>query len=230
MSLAYLNSQEMEEAGLTPKSPFRVRAVPEPRHVTHGHPSQYAFLETDIPDNWPQARSTAPQRVHSPEFPIIRGGERLMPACHTGRHGIAPLPTAMQRNNEKSGVARAHRESGEHRKLCCVDGYDVSLPSPARGHRSMDPAVYSAERDRVRKPDETYRLLKLNTPQPYRTPKPAVGTVSGRRGRPPIAVSTGRVSIRNGGRMRTSSRTVAQMPNLPLSPPQARSCCRSPSR
>jgi hypothetical protein len=231
LSLAYLTSQEMEEAGLTPKSPWMgykgqfdsnrqmwntVTRVP------------YSFLETDIPDNWPAGQvPPLPQRV--PFTPNFQSYEVAKDSCRRAIQaamGITPLPTAMQRNTEKSGVALERIENLENiGSYHFVDGYDRALRLAGKVIDQWIPTVYSTERDlHVRKPDETYRLLKLNTAEPYpdaKNPNQLVHYPVEEVDHS-IAVSTG-PSFDSQRRANEDflSNMIAQMPNLPVTPPQA---------
>jgi hypothetical protein len=174
MSLAYLVSQEMEEAGLSPKSPwmgYKGQFDSNREMWLNCTKQAYAFLETDIPDNWPPGQiPPLPQRV--PFTPNFQAYEVAKESCRRAVQaavGVSPLPTAMQRSNEKSGIALERLENLENTgSFHFVDGYDRALRLAGRVIDQWIPSVYGEPRRplQVRKPDESYRLIQLNS-EPY---------------------------------------------------------------
>jgi hypothetical protein len=174
MSLAYLNSQEMEEAGLTPKSPWMGYKGQFDSNRTMWNTVTkipYAFLETDIPDNWPAGQvPPLPQRV--PFTPNFQSYEIAKDSCRRAIQaamGITPLPTAMQRDSQKSGIALDR--IGEQEAIGSyhfVDGYDRAIRLAGKVIDQWLPTVYGEEREvHIRKPDDSYRQIRINTPGPY---------------------------------------------------------------
>jgi hypothetical protein len=231
MSLAYLNSLEMEEAGLTPKTPYigykgqfdsgrkmwqAVTKIP------------YAFLEADIPDNWP-AGQVPPLPQRQPFTPNFQSYEVAKDSCRRAIQaamGITPLPTAAQRQNEKSGVALQRIQDLEATgSYHFIDGYDRALRLAGRVIDQWIPTVYGRENRtmHLRKADESYRQATLNTRDPYpdqKTGKPAHFPVD--EVDHSISVSTGPsfLSERDAVSDFLDS-LIAQLPKLPIAPPQA---------
>lgn len=229
LSLAYLNSQEMEEAGLTPKTPFlgykgqfdsnreqwkKITKIP------------YAFLEADIPDNWPVGQvPPLPGRV--PFTPNFQQYEIAKDSCRRAIQaamGITPLPTAMQRNNQKSGVALERMENLEALgSFHFVDGYDRAIRLAGMVIDQWIPAVYTRERVKhIRKPDDSYRRINLNS-APYPDEK------TGESVQFPVQPVDHAITISTGPSMLSQRDAVdkfldgliGQLPQLPISPPQA---------
>jgi len=230
LALAYLTSQEMEEAGLTPKTPFlgykgqfdSSRTMWE--SITK---IPHAFLESDIPDNWPAGQvPPLPQRV--PFTPNFQEYELAKDSCRRAIQaamGTMPLPTAMARDNQKSGVALARmQEEQSVGSYHFVDGYDRALRLAGRVIDEWIPTIYDRQRSiYIRQPDDSYNLIHVNTAGPYpdeKTLKPV---------QYPVQEVDHSISISTGPSYQSQreeandflNALVAQMPNLPLAPPQA---------
>ena len=174
MSLAYLVSQEMEEAGLSPKSPWMgyKGQFDSNRDMWLNCTKQaYAFLETDVPDNWPPGQiPPLPQRVpFTPNFQAYEVAKESCRRAVQAAMGVSPLPTPVQRANEKSGIALERLENMQATgSYHFIDGYDRALRLAGRVIDQWIPAVYDEPRRplQIRKPDDTYRLIQLNS-EPY---------------------------------------------------------------
>jgi hypothetical protein len=230
MALAYLISQEMEEAGLTPKTPFI------------GYKGQFdssrtmwrdvtkipvAFLEADIPDNWPAGQvPPLPSRVpFTPNFQAYEIAKESFQRAIQSAMGIMPLPTAAQRAGEKSGVALQRIENEEAQgSYHFIDGYDRALRLAGRVIDQWIPAVYGGQRNKhIRKVDDSYKLVTLNSGSPYHDAK------EGKAVHYPVDDVDHSISISTGPSYQSQREAVSdfldnligQLPKLPLSPPQA---------
>ena len=231
MSLAYLNSLEMEEAGLTPKTPYisykgmfdssrkmweTITKIP------------YAFLEADVPDNWPAGQvPPLPQRV--PFTPNFQSYEIAKDSCRRAIQaamGISPLPTAAQRAGEKSGVALQRIQDEEATgSYHFIDGYDRALRLAGRVIDQWIPTVYSRENRsmHLRKADESYRHAVLNTRVPYQDQKTL------KNAHYPVDEVDHSISISTGPSFQSQRDAVSdfldnligQLPKLPIAPPAA---------
>jgi hypothetical protein len=230
LSLAYLNSLEMEEAGMTPKAPFLgYKGQFDSSRTMWANITKipYAFLESDIPDNWPAGQvPPLPQRVpFTPNFQQYEVAKDSSRRAIQAAMGITPLPTAMQRANQKSGVALDRMETLEALgSFHFVDGYDRAIRLAGRVMDTWIPEVYTRQRSKhIRKPDDSYRRIDLNTEQPYPDHK------TGAQVHYPIDDVDHAVSI-SAGPSQNSQRDavsqfldtlIGQLPQLPISPPQA---------
>lgn len=115
--LAYIASQEAEEFGMAPRAPlqgYRGQFSPDEHRDINRIPT--AYLEFDIPKEWqpqwgPPPLPTRPQFVPNAqayEIAFERWRRSIQAAV-----GITPLPTAAQRQNEKSGIALQKIQSQE---------------------------------------------------------------------------------------------------------------------
>jgi hypothetical protein len=230
MALAYLISQEMEEAGLTPKTPFLGykgqfdSSRTQWRDVTK---IPYAFLEADIPDNWPAGQvPPLPNRVpFTPNFQAYEIAKDAQQRAIQSAMGIMPLPTAAQRAGEKSGVALERIANEEALgSYHFVDGYDRALRLAGRVIDQWIPSVYGGERNKhIRKANDSYRLVRLNSAAPYADGK------TGAQVHYPVEEVDHSISISSGPSAATQREAVSdfldnligQLPKLPVAPPQA---------
>lgn len=174
MSHAYLVSQEMEEAGLTPKVPYEGYAGQfETDKETWDEITKvpHAYVQANKPDWWndqwgppplPQKTQFTP---NFQEFEVAKdGASRAVQSAM----GISPLPTAAQRQNEKSGVALTKIQSQEQvGSFHFVDSFYASLEFAARVIESYIPVVYDTERTvPMHKPDDTREMVKISPDAP----------------------------------------------------------------
>lgn len=107
--LAYVASQEAEEFGMMPRAAlqgYKGQFDPEVHKYIHKVPT--AYIEFEVPNDWnpqwgPPPLPTRAQFTPNPqayELSYERWRRSIQAAM-----GISPLPTAAQRQNEKSGVA-----------------------------------------------------------------------------------------------------------------------------
>ena len=231
MSLAYLNSLEMEEAGLTPKTPFlgyKGQFDSNRDRWASVTKQPWAYLETDIPDNWPAAGQVPPLPQRVPFTPNFQQYEIAKDSCRRAIQaamGITPLPTAAQRANQKSALALDKIEDMQAvGSFHFVDGYDRALRLAGKIIDKWIPQIYESQRNlNIRKPDDSYRLITINTPAAY---------IDQRTGQPvhyPVTDVDHSITISTGPTFASQRDAVsdfldiliANLPNLPVSPPAA---------
>jgi hypothetical protein len=81
--------------------------------------------------------------------------------------GISPLPTAAQRNNEKSGVAldRIAQQQAQG-SFQFIDNYYVFLAGMGRRINELITKIYDTKRDvAIRKADDTQAIVRINDPE-----------------------------------------------------------------
>ena len=180
-SLAYLVSQEMEEAGQSPKVPYRgfvgaFNSDADGWENLNKKPLSY-IQEDPVYDD----KGNLLPRVMREQFvPNFQAYEVAKDACRRSIQaatGISPLPTAAQRNNEKSGVAlEAIQQQEALGSYHFTAGFERGVTRAARIIESQIPVVYGGE-DReigLQRPDESRRVVRLNTGEPYPDPKTGV--------------------------------------------------------
>lgn len=107
--LAYIASQMAEEFGMAPRAPLMgFRGTFDSQEHKNINRIPVAYIELNIPKGWQPAWGAPPLPQRSPFTPNI---ESYIAAYEQTRRsiqsamGIAPLPTAAQQKNEKSGIA-----------------------------------------------------------------------------------------------------------------------------
>lgn len=174
MSLAYLVSQEMEEAGLTPKVPWV------------GYVGQF---ETDA-ESWdnlgtiPRSRVQAdpvvdqatgqvlplPTRVQfTPNFQSYELAKEACRRAIQAAFGIMPLPTVAQEQNQKSGVAlnkiQSQQAVGSYHLVAALER---AVRRCGRIILKWKKPVYDTERViPLRRADDTQYTVRINTQEPY---------------------------------------------------------------
>jgi hypothetical protein len=107
--LAYIASQEAEEFGMAPRAPmqgYKGQFDPEKHKYLHKLPQAYA--EFGIPDDWNPSWGPPPLPSRMQFIPNAQAYEIAYERWRRSIQaavGVTPLPTAAQRQNEKSGIA-----------------------------------------------------------------------------------------------------------------------------
>jgi hypothetical protein len=229
MSLAYLVSQQMEEAGLSPKTPYvgyvgQFESDRENWETATRKP--HPFLQIDpMPDT--AMGQALPLPMRQPFTPNIQAFEVGKDSCRRAVQaamGISPLPTAAQRDNQKSGVALEKMQQQQAiGTLTFVDKFEAALAFAGRIIDSWIPDVYDTEREvAIRMPDDTHKVVKANA-GPYANPETGeeenyeVG-----EGQHDITIGTG---PSNESQREAASEfldiLIGNLGNLPVAPPQA---------
>lgn len=172
MLYCYLRSNEMEEAGMTPKAPFLAYA------------GQFDGFEDDwqnvgkVPLAYLQVNAkteatgdeTLPLPQRQPFLPNFAAYEVAAEAMRRGIQaamGTSPLPTAAQRRNEKSGVALEKLDQAQARgSFHFVDNFTRALEHSGRIGNDLLDKIYDTKRDvGLRKSDDTYDVGTINDPE-----------------------------------------------------------------
>lgn len=172
MSLAYLNSLEMEEAGLTPKVPYvGVKGQFESDADTWKEITKvpHAYAQYDLIVD--QSGNPLPAPVRQQFTPNFQAYEVAKDSCRRAIQsamGIMPLPTAAQRNNEKSGIALKNIQQQQSvGSFHFTANLHRALRMAGRIIEEWIPVVYDAERDVAITDDAGKRsIVKLNASQP----------------------------------------------------------------
>jgi hypothetical protein len=230
MSLAYLVSLEMEEGGLTPKTPYlgyvgQFETDKEAWDTATKIPHPYLQVDP-IPDSSNGAPLPLPQRVQfTPNFQAYEMAKDSARRAIQSAMGISPLPTSAQRDNQKSGVALEKiQQSTAIGSFHFVDNYERALKFAGRVIDEWIPVVYDTERDvAIRKPDDTQQVVRINTEGPYPHPEtnePQHFPVEDSDH--DITISTGPSDDSQRDAVRDFLDTlIGNLGNLPVAPPQA---------
>jgi hypothetical protein len=230
MTLAYLASQEMEEAGLSPKVPFiGYKGQFESDAEAWGNITKQprGYIQADpVVDEASGTVLPLPTRVpFTPNFQAYEVAKDAAKRAIQAAMGISPLPTAAQRQNEKSGVAL--QEIGKAQDIGSyhfVDSLDRALMYGGRVANEWIGAIHTEEQEMsLRKLDDTNRRVRLNTEAPYLDEKTGeMQQFPIDDGSHTVTVSTGPSSESLRQEVRDFVDTLlASLKNLPIAPPQA---------
>lgn len=171
--LAYcvLRSNEVEEGGMTPKTPFICY-----EGQLEGHEEEWAKVMRE-PLAFLQVKPTIdaasgqvlPLPIRQPFTPNFAAYEQVCEAFKRAIQasmGISPLPTAAQRQNEKSGIALQKIQSQESiGSFHFIDNYKRSLEHAGRIYDDLIGKIYDTARDvGIRNPDESHAKIRINEP------------------------------------------------------------------
>jgi hypothetical protein len=230
MSLAYLVSGEMEEAGLTPKTPYKgfVGQFETDRDaIEQSTKIPRAFLQFDpIPDGSGAVLPLPARESFTPNFQAYEVAKDSCRRAIQAAMGISPLPTAAQRDNQKSGVAIERMDQQQEiGSFHFVDGYDRAVSLGGRVIESYLPVVNDTEREEsIRKPDDSHAIVRLNTEQPYQDPSTGemVQYTMDPDAKHDVSVSTGPSAASQQEAVgKFLDLLLTELPTLPLAPPQA---------
>jgi hypothetical protein len=175
MSLAYLVTQQMEEAGLSPKVPYKgwkgqFESDADGWKNLNSEPR--AFIQADYPD-WALERGITvnlPTReAFTPNFEAYEVAKESARRAIQAAMGISPLPTSAQRQNEKSGVAlekiTAQQDLGSFH---FVDNFERGIELCGKVVQSWLSVTYDTEQEMaLRQRDDKHKVVTLNTKEPY---------------------------------------------------------------
>lgn len=172
MYYCFIRSQEAEEAALTPKVPFigyvGQFATDQKTWQTMSK-TPHAYVQADpVLDATGQSVLPLPER--QPFTPNFQAYEVSAEAARRGIQaamGINPLPTAAQRQNQKSGVALEKIESQEDKgSFHLIDNYNYSIELTGKILNAWIPFTYeeAGREEGIRMPDESYKMVKINAP------------------------------------------------------------------
>lgn len=172
----YMRTAEAEVTGMTPKTPY-MGAVGQFSTETdweniHRIPTGYAEYNAKTDATGEQILPPPSRPAYEPAIqPLEIGAEAARRAIQAAM-GITALPTAAQRQSEKSGVAleriQTQQQIGSYH---FIDNYDRSLQHTWRIMNELVPIYYDTARDvPVRNKKEEHSTLRINDPQ-YKNPK-----------------------------------------------------------
>lgn len=178
MTLAYLCSQQMEEASLSPKATFigytgQFETDSEAWETINKIP--HARVQADpVVDGATGAILPLPTRIpFTPNFQAYEVAKDSARRAIQAAMGISPLPTAAQRQNEKSGVALERIDQAQQLgSYGFADNFERALCYAGRVMDEWIPVVYDSEREMaLHRRDDSHEMVQLNTPEPYVDPK-----------------------------------------------------------
>lgn len=171
MFYCYLRTCEAEESAMTPKVPFLgVEGQFEGHEDEWGSvgKSPIAFLQYKAQTNNTGANVLGPptRQPFQPNFAAYEMAAEAAKRAIQAAMGITNLPTAAQRQNDKSGVA-LERISSQQQKgsYHFIDNFLMSLEHSGRIMNDLLDKTYDTARDvGTRKADGQYNVTRLNDP------------------------------------------------------------------
>ena len=198
-TLAYLVSQEMEEAGLSPKVPYvgyKGQFESDAEAWENLTKVPRAYVQTDVVVDGAKGEVLPlPQRTQfTPNFQayeLAKDGARraIMSAM-----GISPLPTAAQRNTEKSGIALQRISTQEAiGSFHFTDNFDRFLENLGRQINELIGPVYDTKREipAMTDDDKPYVVLANHSPEEVEEEEEKSNTLATDKGRFDVTISTG---------------------------------------
>lgn len=174
MGLAYGVSQEHEEAKLTPRVPiigyvgqFQTDKNAWDTLTEHA----YGYVQADpVADKATGHVLPLPQRTgYVPNFAAYEMFKEAKKRAIQAAMAVTSLPTAAQRQNEKSKIALDKiDEMQQVGSFHFADNYDRSVALEGRVMDGWINAIYDNEREmQLRQKDDSYKKVTINTEQPY---------------------------------------------------------------
>lgn len=170
MMHAFLTSQEAEEAGMAPKSPlqgFKGQFESDAEAIEMLNKIPRSSVQFDVPTDWnpqwgPPPLPTRPQ--FEPNFQLYEVAKDAASRSVQASMGIAPLPDAAQRRNEKSGVALERIQTAEAiGTFHFTDNYDRYLLNCYWQINELLKPIYDTARDvPTERPDGKPGSLRIN--------------------------------------------------------------------
>jgi hypothetical protein len=231
-ALAYVMSNMLENCGQIPKASW-VGYVGqfETDKLAWGTSNQdyHPFLQADPTiDAATGQLLPLPQRTNlAPDFGAYSIGADICRRAIQAAMGIAPLPTAAQRSNQKSGVAiqkvQSEQAIGSYH---LVDAYERAIKLTGRIVNNWLAEVDLGETQKpIRLADGKHQLAKINTDQPVTTESGDTYhfPIADDKGRYQVTISTGPSSDsqRDDARDFISQSLVPNLKTLPIGPQQA---------
>lgn len=174
MSLAFVASQELEEAGVIPKVPYigykgQFESSRADWSIAHKQP--FPFLEIDAVTDQATGQ-VLPKPERQQMTPNFQAYEMAKDGCRRAIQaamGISSLPTAAQRQNAKSGVAlHEMKESQQIGSFHFNDNFDRFLQLTGKVIDEWLDVTYDTERDvALGQVDDSRKVVRINTPTPY---------------------------------------------------------------
>lgn len=169
MGLAYFVTMEAEEAGLTPKVPFEAyvgQCETDAEAINNITKVPRAVIQWDVVVDGTGAVLPRPTRTpFTPNFQAYEVAIEAKKRAIQASMGVSPLPTAAQRQNEKSGIALKQIQSQQEiGSFHFMDGYERGITRVGRVVDSWIEPTYGGDTDRrmsLKKADDSRRLVVM---------------------------------------------------------------------
>ena len=234
MMLAYIASQEAEEFGMAPRAPFvgykgQFETDADAWATLNKVPRAYVQVDPVVDDASGQILPLPTRPAFTPNAQAYEISKESWRRSVQAAMGITALPTAAQRQNEKSGVALDKIQSQQAiGSFHFTDNFDRAIENAGRQLNELITLVMDTPRQvGVRQPDESHDLLNVapdgNMPeqdagQPPVDPQDAFDP---RKGEFDVTISTG-MSYQSQREAASDfvDTLLQELPNLPITPQQ----------
>ena len=230
-ALAYVMSNMLENVGQIPKASFigAVGQFETDKEAWNSLNSAYhPYLQYDMVVDTLNNPLPPPARTPlTPDFAAYSAGTDICRRAIQAAMGITPLPTAAQRQNQKSGVALSKIQSEQAiGSYHLVDAYDRAIKLTGRIVNHWLPAVDAGETTKpVRLADGKHKLVKINTDEDViedNNPDKSYNfPIADDKGRYQVTISAGpsHESQREEGSEFVDT-LLSNLKDLPITPPQ----------
>lgn len=173
MLYCYYRTAEAEQVGMSTRFPWFIRqgslSNTEANKLAQSTHEPVAFIQVKgVSDDLPpgQVPEMPVRNTFVPEIQALEVGAEGTRRAIQAAMGISPLPTPVQRINQKSGAAlKQIEDSSQKGTFHFVDHYEGSITRTAVIGDDLIPHYYDAARDlTVRKPDDTPIQVRVNDP------------------------------------------------------------------
>jgi hypothetical protein len=196
MLYCYYRTCEAEVVGITPKTPYigyegQFEGHEDEWQKVNISPIPYLQVKPVIDATGGQVLPLPARQKYEPAIQQLEVGAEAARRAIQAAMGITPLPTAAQRQNEKSGVALEKIQSQQAvGTFHFVDNLDLAMQNCGRQMDELIPLVYDTPREvGIRNDDESYEVLPINQPTKDEAGNPVVHDPTvGEHG---VTVSTG---------------------------------------
>lgn len=188
MLFAYLTTQQCEEAGMTPKAPFmgykgQFESAHDEWKALNKIPLAYIEVDPIVDGATNQVLPLPVRPAFQPNFQAYEVAKESARRSIQAAMGITPLPTAAQRQNEKSGVALDKIQSQESiGSFHFADNYHRFIENAGRQINELIGPIYDTARDvPTTNAKGEHAILRINDPdyQQANPDKPHLNTQSG---------------------------------------------------
>ena len=233
--LAYIASQEAEEFGMAPRAPFvgyvgQFETDKDAWTTLNKVPRSFVQVDPTVDAANGQLLPIPERPAFTPNAQAYEISKESWRRSIQASMGISPLPTAAQRQNEKSGVALDKIQSAQAiGSFHFTDNFDRAIENAGRQINELITLVMDTAREvGIRQPDDSHDMLHIapggELPQqaPGEPPIPPENVFDPTKGKFDVTISSG-MSYQSQREEASSfvDTIIGEMGNLPI-PPQAK--------
>lgn len=233
--LAYIASQEAEEFGMAPRAPFvgyvgQFETDSASWDTLNKVPRAYVQADPVVDEATNQILPLPSRPAFTPNAQAYEISKESWRRSIQASMGITPLPTAAQRQNEKSGVALDKIQSQQAiGSFHFTDNFDRAIENAGRQINELVTLVMDTPRQiGTRQPDDSHKMMHIvpsgttaPAPQPGQPPVSPDDTFDPTQGEFDVTISTGMsYQSQRAEASEFVDTLIGELANLPLAPPQ----------